>query len=100
MAKAPAVLCRSIVKNYFLHEGWLPRGTAVEEWKAVTFEQMDIDDPPVEVDPHFQKKKIAVALQHAFQLAGGSLASPLAELKKPASSLGDLADWCIENSKW
>jgi hypothetical protein len=100
MAKTPVALCESIVSNYFLHEGWLPKGSDPAEWRTVTFGEMDIDDPPLAADPHFQKTKIAVALQYAFSLVGGKLSSPLAMLKKSTATLGDLAQWCIENSRW
>lgn len=91
--------CRSLIYRYLLNEGWLPRGTTTSSWRDVTLAEIDFDDPPLENDPHFQKKRVALDLQNLFFVLGSDLASPLGQLKRGESTLVDLADWCAENNE-
>lgn len=88
---------RNLVDRYFHAEGWYPRGTAAGDWEDVTIAELGLDDPPLDSDPHVQKKRVALDLQKLFWMLGSGLASPLAELKKKTSTVGELADWCHEN---
>lgn len=97
MAKLKKGQCRSLIYRYFLNEGWLPAGTTTDSWREVTIDEMEIDDPPLPSDPHFQKKRISLDLQNLFVVLGGQIPSPLAELKKKTRTLADLADWCYDN---
>lgn len=97
MATLTQAQSRSLIYRYFLNEGWLPAGTTPDTWQGVTMGDMEIDDPPLPSDPHFQKKRIALDLQNLFFVLGSPIASPLAELKKKTRTLAELADWCREH---
>jgi hypothetical protein len=97
MPKLAKGQCRSLIYRYFLNEGWLPAGTTIQNWGTVTMGGMEIDDPPLPSDPHFQKKRIALDLQNLFIVLGSQVASPLSELKKATNTLADLAEWCHTN---
>jgi hypothetical protein len=99
MAALTKKQCRSLVYRYFLREGWLPSGTTDKTWSTVTMADMVIDDPPLPDDPHFQKKRIALDLQNLFFVLGSSVASPLAQLKAAATTLGELAQFCFDNQE-
>jgi len=89
--------CRSIVYNQLLLDGWLPSGTTPSNWGTVTIGQLQLDDPPLPSDSHFQKKKVALEFQAAFLRANSSIPSPLAELKTATETLAGLATWCFDN---
>ena len=97
MAKLKKNTCRAIVYNQLLLDGWLPAGTTDTNWWNVTVGQLQLDDPPLPSDPHFQKKKLALELQAAFIRLNSALSSPLAQLKSSTQTLDDLAIWCFEN---
>jgi hypothetical protein len=85
--------CRSLVYRYFLNDGWLPPGTTMTNWDQVTLGSMGIDDPAVPGAPDVQKERIALDLQNLCHVVGSDVASPLAQLEKDKSTLGDLAEW-------
>ena len=99
MTKLSKNTCRSIVYNQLLLDGWLPPGTTETNFGSVTIGQLQLDDPALPSDPHFQKKKLALELQACFYRLDGSLPSPLAELKKSTSTLAELATWCYTNQE-
>ena len=97
MAGVTKAQCRVVIYHLFLSEGWLPAGTTSSNWGEVTIGELQLDDPPLPSDPHFQKKKLALEFQAAFIRFASSIASPLSELKKSTETLAELAVWCFEN---
>lgn len=89
---------RGIVYRFFLNEGWLPPGTTRQTWPEVTLGDLGMDDPPLQSDPHLQKRRIALDLQNFFFVAVGvRIPSPLERLMTSTLTLGELAQWCFEN---
>jgi hypothetical protein len=89
-----AAQCRSLVYRYFLLEGWLPGGTTSGNWRDVTIQQMQIDDPPLPSDQDLQKRRISLDLQNLFFVLGGELESPIDQLRNDSVTLDQLAQWC------
>lgn len=97
MAKQTEKFCDNVVRNHLHLQGWLPPGTTKENWEKVTIDQLQLDDPPLPSDPHFQKKRLSLEFQAMFYSVGSKLKSPLQELKTPAKTLRDLSDWFFSN---
>jgi hypothetical protein len=81
------------VYRYFLNDGWLPPGTTMANWDQVAIGSMAIDDPAVPGAPDVQKERIALDLQNLCHVLGSDVSSPLTQLEKDKSTLGDLAEW-------
>jgi hypothetical protein len=92
MAKLSKNQSRSLVYRYLLNEGWLPPGTTRESWAEVTLADLALDDPALPAEPHLQKKRVALDLRSLFLMLGSDVPSPLAELKKKTTTLGDFAE--------
>ena len=97
MSQLSRTQCENVLFFYFLGDGWLPPGTTEASWQAVTFGELHMDDPPLPDAPDLQKQRVALDLQHAFHLLGGSLPSPLAELQDRAMTLGSFVAWCVDH---
>lgn len=88
---------RQLVTMFFYNHGKIPVGTTFENWGDVTMSEMQFDDPPLPGDPDYEKKKLAVLLQHEFNMFGLNLKSPLKLMKKGSAKVKDLWTFCFEN---
>lgn len=88
---------RGIVYQYFLYEGWLPRGTTNRNWWHVTVDELMLDDPPLPSAPHLQKQRVALDLQQYFRVLGGAIPSPLELLKDESLTLGEVVNRIYES---
>ncbi len=89
--------CDNAVYYGFLANGWMPTGTTVDNWEAVTFGAMHFDDPALPSDPDFQKKRASLDIQHAFFLLNGAIKDPIDQLKQSETTLRQFSDWCFTN---
>ncbi len=95
--KLSSTQVKNVVASFFLFHGKFPPGTNSSNWQDVLMGDMQFDDPPLEGDPHFEKKKLSVQLQQSFNTLGASLKSPLSVLKKTSRRMRDLVKFCDEN---
>lgn len=99
MARLNRVQCENVVYRYFLREGWLPPGTTTRTWREVKVSDLGMDDPPLPSDRNLQKRRVSLDLQDLFEMLGGSIGSPLSQLKKKNLKLVEFARWCFENQR-
>lgn len=99
MAKLSKAQTKNLVYWFYFFRGKFPPGTTYGDFEALTMGDLQVDDPPLPGDPHFEKKKLAVELQFQFFQLGYRLASPLAEMKKKAKTLKAFHGWCHANHK-
>lgn len=86
-----------VVLFFFARRGMLPVGTTAANWRTVTMAQFQFDDPPINNEPHFVKKKISQELQTMFNDIGIGVSSPLPVLKRPTATLGELTSTLHES---
>jgi hypothetical protein len=91
--------CRTTIYIYFLKEGWLPAGTTRQNWSQVTMSEIEFDQPPLPADPDFQKRKAGMDIQVIFLALGAHLPHPMEVLADGDQTLGDLAQWCMDNQE-
>ncbi len=99
MGKLNQAQCENLIFQFFLHKNFLPPGTDNTNWGDVTIKGLALDDPPLDNDPNFHKRKVSLELQSFASILGGQLKSPIDFLKKPEKTLMEFATWCSENNE-
>ena len=84
---------------FYFFAGKFPPGTDRENFAKLKMSELQVDDPALPSDPHFEKKRLSLELQLSFFRLGYTLPSPLAQMKKRTLELGDFATWCWTNHK-
>ena len=94
MAKMSAKQIKNLVYYFYLYRGKFPSGTNYSNFESKTMGELQVDDPPLPSDPSFEKKKLALELQHQFFQLGFRLGNPLPQMKKKSQKLKDFHGWC------
>jgi hypothetical protein len=97
MAKLDLDMCKGLVYQDFLREGWFPPGTTLQNWDALTMSDLLFDDPPLPGDPDFQKRRVSLDLRSLFYALGRQLADPFNELRTKDETLAEFSQWCYDN---
>jgi hypothetical protein len=99
MAKMNAKQVKNLIYYFYFYRGKFPPGTTYQTFESLKMGDLQVDDPPLPGEPHFEKKKLALELQHQFFQLGFQLTSPLAEMKKKTQTTKVFHQWCHANHK-
>lgn len=88
---------KNLVYWFYFFRGKYPPGTTYKTFETLTMADLQVDDPPLPGEPHFEKKKLALELQDLFFQLGYQLSSPLGEMKKRTETLDKFHAWCHSN---
>lgn len=97
MAQLSKRQVKNMVYSFYQYRGKYPPGVTYQNFELTKMVELQVDDPPLPGDAHFEKKKLSTELQHLFFQIGYQLDSPLAEMKKSSNTIGEFHKWCYEH---